>query len=101
MSENEYGLDVNYFKGKLSLIVRDAGNYRPDEMYRELTRLAEAARPDDIPKILDIDGLPHFDKIAEWILNDANSVFDELTRLTMMLADKEGITVKMKITYAK
>ena len=39
---NEYGLDVHYFKNKLELILRDVGNYTPDEMYRELTRLAEA-----------------------------------------------------------
>lgn len=37
---NEYGLDVSYFKGKLSLILRDVANYTPDEMYRELTRMA-------------------------------------------------------------
>lgn len=38
--KNEYGLDVGYFREKLSLIIRDIGCYKPDEMYRELSRLA-------------------------------------------------------------
>ncbi len=97
--DNNYGLDSRYFKEKLSLIVRDAGNYTPAEMYRELTRLAEVARPNDIPKVLDIDGLPHFDKISAWLVNNENPVFDQLAQTLMAVADKEKITVKMKIKY--
>lgn len=40
---NEYGLDVDYFKKKLKLVVRDADRYTPDEMARELARLSVAA----------------------------------------------------------
>lgn len=42
---NEYGLDVNYFKEKLSLILRDIGCYNPEEMHRELLRLASVVEP--------------------------------------------------------
>lgn len=44
---NEYGLDVDYFKKKLELILRDVGNYTPDEMYRELSRLADVTGTDE------------------------------------------------------
>lgn len=44
MATNEYGLDSNYFKKKLRLVVRDVDNYTPDEMFNELSRLAEVAR---------------------------------------------------------
>lgn len=40
---NQYGLDADYFKKKLKLIVRDAEMYTPDEMFAELTRLAGVA----------------------------------------------------------
>lgn len=40
---NEYGLDVNYFKDKLFLIVRDVDRYTPAEMKRELERLMKVA----------------------------------------------------------
>jgi hypothetical protein len=40
---NEYGLDVNYFKGKLKLIVRDLDRYTPAELFRELSRLSLTA----------------------------------------------------------
>lgn len=40
---NEYGLDTQYFINKLSLIIRDAENYTPDEMARELARLSITA----------------------------------------------------------
>lgn len=40
---NEYGLDVDYFKGKLKIILRNIGNYTPQEMYNALTRLALVA----------------------------------------------------------
>jgi len=65
--DNEYGLDANYFKNKLSLIARDADNYTPDEMYRELTRLAEVARPAQITKILNNDGVINMDKLKKLI----------------------------------
>jgi len=38
---NQHGLDARYFHGKLSLILRDIENYKPEEMYRELSRLAD------------------------------------------------------------
>ena len=40
---NEYGLDVDYFKKKLRLVVRDAYRYTPAEMARELARLGVTA----------------------------------------------------------
>ena len=41
---NEYGLDVRYFKQKLSQIVRDADRYTPSEMERALTTYADVAK---------------------------------------------------------
>lgn len=40
---NRFGLDSRYFKDKLSQLVRDADNYRPDEMRRALENLTEVA----------------------------------------------------------
>tara|TARA_R110002153_G_scaffold156209_2_gene308304 strand:+ start:216 stop:407 length:192 start_codon:yes stop_codon:yes gene_type:complete len=40
---NEYGLDCKYFQRKLKLIIRDAINYTPSEMARELARMSKAA----------------------------------------------------------
>tara|TARA_R110000737_G_scaffold77744_1_gene108981 strand:+ start:2314 stop:2526 length:213 start_codon:yes stop_codon:yes gene_type:complete len=40
---NKYGLDYKYFQRKLKLIIRDAKNYTPDEMARELARMSQAA----------------------------------------------------------
>lgn len=41
--DNEYGLDVSYFKKNLERITRDIDRYTPSEMRRALTRLAEVA----------------------------------------------------------
>ena len=41
---NKYGLDVDYFRKKLEGILRDIKRYAPDEMYRELTKLANVAK---------------------------------------------------------
>lgn len=41
---NRYGLDSRYFKEKLGQLVRDADNYRPDEMMRALDALSDVAR---------------------------------------------------------
>ena len=38
MATNEHGLDDRYFKEKLSLVARDAKNYTPHEMFRELSK---------------------------------------------------------------
>ena len=38
--KNRYHLDVEYFKAKLKLVLRDINNYRPDELARELLRLS-------------------------------------------------------------
>lgn len=45
---NEYGLDVEYFKKKLRLVVRDAYRYTPKEMARELARLSVTANKEVI-----------------------------------------------------
>lgn len=36
---NKYGLDVNYFKGKLELILRDIDHYTPQELSREFEKM--------------------------------------------------------------
>lgn len=41
--QNSYGLDVDYFKEKLQLVVRDIKNYAPNELARELARLSTTA----------------------------------------------------------
>jgi hypothetical protein len=43
MSTNEYGLDVNYLKGKLKIFLRDIDRHTPDEAARVLARLAVVA----------------------------------------------------------
>lgn len=40
---NKYGLDAEYFKKKMKLIVRDVDNYSPNEMFNELSRLSLVA----------------------------------------------------------
>lgn len=40
---NQYGLDASYFYGKLSMLLRDIRNYKPDEMARSLARLSITA----------------------------------------------------------
>lgn len=67
---NEYGLDVNYFKEKLKLILRDVGNYTPDEMYRELTRLADVASPDKTYNPIQDKAQDILTKISQMYWND-------------------------------
>lgn len=38
--KNRYGLDVDYAKRKLNLILRDMDNYTPSEFAREVARLS-------------------------------------------------------------
>lgn len=40
---NQYGLDADYFKLKLRLVVRNINSYTPAELARELGRLASTA----------------------------------------------------------
>lgn len=40
---NQYGLDAHYFKVKLELILRDLSRYTPEELSRDLSRLAETS----------------------------------------------------------
>jgi len=40
---NEYGLDADYFRKKLSAIVRDVDRYTPDEMFNELSKYVMVA----------------------------------------------------------
>ena len=47
MSENKYGLDVDYFSKKLSLIVRDIRFYTPEELSRCLIDLAKVTNADE------------------------------------------------------
>lgn len=46
MATNQYGLDTIYMRSKLKLLVRDADNYKPDEMARALARLVVVADAD-------------------------------------------------------
>lgn len=46
MATNQYGLDTNYMRSKLNMLVRDADNYKPDEMARALARLVLIADAD-------------------------------------------------------
>lgn len=43
MTTNTYGLDADYFSGKITLVQRDLDSYTPKELARELVRLANAA----------------------------------------------------------
>lgn len=40
---NSHGLDADYFSKKLKLVLKGVNNYTPDEMARELVRLALVA----------------------------------------------------------
>ena len=41
--KNQYGLDADYFKKNLKILLRDVNNYTPGEMRRSLLRLADVA----------------------------------------------------------
>lgn len=51
--KNEYGLDVTYFAKKLSLVLRDVSRYTPQEMARELHRLAMTADENTVCELVD------------------------------------------------
>ncbi len=38
---NRYGLDIHYLKKNLEILIRDIGNYKPEEMHMALSRLAD------------------------------------------------------------
>jgi hypothetical protein len=40
---NRYGLDASYFSNKMSRIIRDIGNYKPEEFARECARMSRTA----------------------------------------------------------
>lgn len=40
---NQHNLDIHYFSGKLKLVLEGINNYTPEELARELTRLANTA----------------------------------------------------------
>lgn len=42
--KNEFDLDVGYFERKMAAIVKDLEDYTPEELHRELLKLAEVAR---------------------------------------------------------
>jgi len=42
-SNNTYGLDVPYFSKKLKLVLQGLNNYMPEELARELARLAKTS----------------------------------------------------------
>ncbi len=44
---NEHGLDVDYFRKNLEMILRDIDNYTPAEMFRALIRLGSVAGASD------------------------------------------------------
>lgn len=124
---NEYGLDVNYFKNKLSLLVRDIDCYKPEELYRELSRLAnvvasQAQQPTVTDEMIAAAeavedlyrrGTPYTWKkvfLAMWrempsLQSQAQQApeytFDQLTKLLMQAATKEGHKVTMKIKWAQ
>lgn len=43
LGSNRYGLDVNYLTRKMLRLIRDMGNFKPDEMARELARMSKTA----------------------------------------------------------
>jgi len=48
--KNEYGLDVHYIGKNLKILLRDIKSYKPSEMRRALTRLAETLNDIDTSK---------------------------------------------------
>lgn len=42
---NRYGLDTDYIGKNLDILLRDIGNYTPEEMGRALRRIADTASP--------------------------------------------------------
>jgi hypothetical protein len=40
---NKYGLDTDYIKTNIAILLRDADRYKPDEMARALLRLSIVA----------------------------------------------------------
>ena len=60
--KNIYGLDQSYFTDKLKLVQRDVSNYTPQEMARELHRLAMVADENTV--------IEECDKYLEKITNE-------------------------------
>ena len=46
--KNSFGLDVHYFRKKLQVILNDIELYSPEELHRELGRLAKTAKPKNV-----------------------------------------------------
>ena len=45
MASNKFGVDKGYFEHRMKLIIKNLDDYTPQELYRELTRLADVAVP--------------------------------------------------------
>jgi len=44
---NQYGVDVDYFRSKLEMVVRDLNLYTPEELGRELAKFSLVAFDDE------------------------------------------------------
>ena len=49
--KNELGLDVDYFRKNLTILLRDVRHHTPNEMTRALQRLADVATPTTIKQL--------------------------------------------------
>jgi hypothetical protein len=63
MATNEYGLDVDYNKKKLEIVLRDLDRYTPSELSRELLRLINATKSDVLSE-------PEFIRLSWVSVND-------------------------------
>lgn len=72
---NRYGVDCNYFTEKLEILIRDMGNYTPDELARSLGRLAmtansETMREPEFNTAPAVQGEPEIEPYDAGSLND-------------------------------
>ena len=57
MSDNEYGLDADYFSKNLKRICRDVDRYTPEEMHTALTRLSTVCGEDLLAKVEELQAV--------------------------------------------
>jgi hypothetical protein len=115
---NEYGLDYNYFQRKLELVVRDARNYTPDEMARELARLSKAADSNviltesefnvsvkPVVKVPEIEHLKNKLERAQSVIraktNSRFAVLEQVAHWDQMLADETAFADGIKAEIAE
>jgi len=95
---NKYGLDCDYFEKKLKLIVRDACNYTPAEMARELARISISADSNVIFTEKEFNQKLTVDKIEEIALKSFDCEVDFNIFMTL-IKEEAGKNTVINLTF--